>query len=70
MTNQAPQSIGTAKMLPDGTIVMNLRAEGPGGMVGEGQMKYPKNHPNYTEVLAHLGGMAPGEEKSVPPWPD
>jgi hypothetical protein len=68
MTDKAPASIGTAKMLPDGTIVMNLRATGPGGMVGEGQMKYAKDHPNYQEVLSHLGGMKPGEEKMVPPW--
>ena len=28
--NAQPKSIGTAKMLADGTIVMNLRAVGPG----------------------------------------
>jgi hypothetical protein len=70
MTGKAQQSIGVAKMLADGTIVMSLRAEGPGGIVGEGQMRYPKSHPNYAEVLQHLGGMKPGEEKPVPPWPD
>ncbi len=64
------ESIGTAKMLGDGTIVMNLRAQGPGGVVGDAQVRYPKTHPNYAEVLAHLGGMNPGEEKSVPPWPE
>ncbi|HEY3449692.1 MAG TPA: hypothetical protein VGK67_25280 [Myxococcales bacterium] len=62
--------IGTAKMLEDGTIVMHLRATGPGGMVGDGQVTYPKTHPNYYEVLRHIGGLKVGEEKPVPPWPD
>ncbi len=70
MTSQ-PQSksIGSARMLPDGTIVMKLRASGPGGAIGDAQVTYPKTHPNYQEVLKHLGGMKPGEEKQVPPWP-
>jgi len=28
-------SIGSARMLPDGTIVLNLRAQGPGGLLGD-----------------------------------
>ena len=67
---KTPASIGTAKMLQDGTIVMNLRAEGPGGIVGDGQVTYPPGHPNYREVYQHLGGMKVGEEKAVLPWPD
>ncbi|MGC4121459.1 MAG: hypothetical protein QM765_44165 [Myxococcales bacterium] len=62
--------IGTAKMLEDGTIVMWLRATGPGGMVGDAEVKYPKTHPNYFEVLRHVGGLKVGEQKPVPAWPD
>jgi hypothetical protein len=65
---EQPQSIGQATMEPDGTIVLRLRAEGPGGMRGEGLFRYPPDHPQYRSVLDHLGGMRPGENKPVPPW--
>jgi hypothetical protein len=26
--------------------------------------------PRYQEVLKHLGGLKPGDDKLVPPWPD
>lgn len=63
-------SIGTATMAPDGTIELRLRATGPGGMVGEGFLTYAPSDPQYAEILRHLGGMKPGETKSVQPWPD
>ncbi|MBL8537496.1 MAG: hypothetical protein JNM59_08860 [Hyphomonadaceae bacterium] len=65
-----PRSIGAATMLPDGTIQMQLRAEGPGGTIGDAMFTYPPNHPQYAEMLAHVGGLSPGETKDVPPWPD
>jgi hypothetical protein len=55
-------------MLADGTIVMDLRATGPG--IGDTRVQYPPTSPHYAEVLHHLGGMRPGETKLVPPWPD
>jgi hypothetical protein len=60
--------IGTATMRADGTIVLDLRAEGPGGAVGQGRLTYPPDHPQYAAVLRHLGGLRPGETKPVPPW--
>jgi hypothetical protein len=63
-------SIGVATMGPDGTIELRLRANGPGGMVGEGFLTYRPSDPQYAEVLRHLGGLRPGETKGVPPWPD
>jgi hypothetical protein len=63
-------SIGVAQMRDDGTIVLYLRATGPGGVVGTALLEYPPAHPKYQEVLRHLGGMKPGEVKNVPPWPD
>jgi hypothetical protein len=63
-------SVGVATMGPDGTIELRLRATGPGGMVGEGFLTYPPSDPQYAEILRHLGGLKPGEIKSVPPWPD
>jgi hypothetical protein len=62
-------TIGTATMQPDGTIVLDLRAEGP-GVQGDARLVYPKGHQQYDEVLKHLGGLTPGESKPVPPWPD
>lgn len=64
-----PKSIGVANMSEDGTIHLLLRAEAPGGIVGDAMMTYPKSHPQYAEILKHLGGLKPGEEKSVSPWP-
>jgi hypothetical protein len=63
-------SIGVATMGPDGTIELRLRASGPGGMVGEGFLTYPPSDPHYADILRHLGGLKPGETKSVQPWPD
>lgn len=61
--------IGTALMLPDGTIEISLRAEGPGGIVGHGRITYAPSHKDYQMILEHLGGLRPGETKLVPPWP-
>jgi hypothetical protein len=62
--------MGTATMQEDGTIILNLRAEGSGGTVGEARMVYRKGDKRYSEVLKHLGGLEPGQSKTVPPWPD
>lgn len=62
------RTIGTARMEDDGTIVLDLRAEGPGGIEGDAQEIYPPHHKDYAEILRHLGGLQPGETKFVPPW--
>jgi hypothetical protein len=64
------KSIGSATMLDDGTLILDLRAEGPGGMIGDARFVYPPSHKDYASVLAHLGGMKPSEQKHVPPWDD
>jgi hypothetical protein len=66
--NQAP--IGSARMLDDGTIVLDLRAEGPKGTLGDMRLVYAKSHKDYAMVFKHLGGLKPGETKPVPPWPE
>jgi hypothetical protein len=65
-----PVSIGVARMLEDGTLVLDLRAEDASGRRGDARRVYTKDHPRYRAVLEHLGGMKPGESKPVPPWPD
>jgi hypothetical protein len=69
-----PASIGEARMKADGTLELMLRAEGPGGMVGDAFIVYPPAHPNYAEVKKHLeavhGALQVDVPVSVPPWPD
>ncbi len=63
-------SIGMATMKPDGTIVLQLRAEGPSGTVGDAQFEYKPGSKDYAMVMSHIGGITAGESKSVPPWPE
>lgn len=63
----AAPSIGVATMEKDGTLVLQLRAEGP-DMVGDALVTYAPDHPQYQKVLEHLGGLKVGESKPVPPW--
>jgi len=60
--------VGTAKLEEDGTLVLTLYTRGP--MHGQTQKKYAKDDPKREEILKHVGGLKPGEEKLVPPWPD
>lgn len=69
-TPPLPASIGAARMLDDGTLVLDLRAEDASGRRGDARRVYTKDHPRYRAVLDHLGGMKPGETKPVPPWPE
>ncbi len=65
---EAPPSIGQASMQSDGTIVLELRAEDSKGSIGEGRLVYPPSHPQYRNILQHLGTLKPGETKPVRPW--
>jgi hypothetical protein len=64
------ENIGAATMQQDGTIILDLTAEGDNGTIGDARFVYPKSHPRYQEILRHLGGLSPGQSKPVPPWPD
>ena len=70
MSDDASRPIGTATMMEDGTLVLDLRAEGPGNLRGVARILRPTSHPRYPAWIEHLGGLAPGEEKLVPPWPE
>jgi hypothetical protein len=56
-------SIGTAVMSPDGTITLNFNQP-----AARGVLAYRRGDPQYVRVLSHIGGIRPGERKSVPPW--
>jgi hypothetical protein len=62
-------SIGSASMEKDGTIILQLRAEGPTGSIGDALFRYSPTHAEYNNILRHLGGLKTGEMKLVPPWP-
>jgi hypothetical protein len=66
--SEPPTSIGVATMLENGTISLLLRAEGPGGAVGDAVITYERSNPKYAEILKHVGGLKVGEEKPVPPF--
>jgi hypothetical protein len=51
-------------MLADGTIVIDLLRP------ALARRTYAPSDPKYADVLRHLGGLAVGEQKLVPPWPD
>jgi hypothetical protein len=66
----AEESIGTAMMGDDGTIVLRLRAKSSAGISGEGILTYPPSHSEYQKILSHLGPIARGQTVPVKPWPD
>ena len=61
---------GVATMPRDGTLILDLRAEGPGGAVGDARLVDPPAHPGYGRMLAHLGGLRSGESKPAPAFDD
>lgn len=67
--SDVPPSIGTATMLDNGTIELRLIARDH-GIIGHSTLHYPPEHKEYKEILRHVGGLKPGEVKSVPPWPE
>lgn len=64
-TNGHARSIGEARMLADRTIELELSDEGARDSVGAGTFRYPAAHPQYDEILAHVGPMQPGQRRSV-----
>ncbi len=63
-------SIGSATMEEDGTIILILRAAGPGGLVGDGRLVYPPTHAEYQSILQHVGPLDKGDTVRVNPWPE
>jgi hypothetical protein len=65
--DEVSNTIGSATMTDDGTIILDLRAEGP-GICGDARLVYPPTHEQYAAILKHLGAIKPGEHKLVPGW--
>ncbi len=64
----SPETIGMATMTDDRTLILDLRADGPAGAIGDARFVYPPSHPQYQEILSHIGDIKPGEQKPVAPW--
>ena len=68
MSEQQP--IGQATMEDDGTIVLDLFPSGEQGELGIAQFRISPTDAEYQSTLEHVGGLQPGEQKLVPPWPE
>ena len=68
--NPAPEpSVGVARMLESGTILIGIRGPGVDGPLQAVLMIEPGDT-NYQQIIDHVGGLKPGETKSIPPWPN
>jgi len=59
--------IGVVWMEDDRTVVVRLRAEGP-GVIGDANLVFHPSHPKYQRVLQYVGGLTVGEAKRVCEW--
>jgi hypothetical protein len=63
---EAIDSVGSAGMSADGTITLRLHTLWPQPF-SESRHIYAPSDPHYGFVKRHLGGIAPGQTKPVPP---
>ncbi len=52
-------NIGHATLHSDGTLSLNLRADGANGEIGHAQLTYTPDHPLYQAVAQHVTGAVP-----------
>ena len=62
-----PPAYATAAKADDGTIT--LQSVRFGTAATQPRRAYPVNHPQYAQVLAHVGAIEPDTEKLVEDWP-
>ncbi len=60
---------GTATMLDDGTIELNLKTAAD-GKPAEGTLAYKVGDNAYDSIRRQLGGLRPGQTKRFGPWKD
>jgi hypothetical protein len=63
-----PAVIGEVTMLPDGSLSVKLKSDGPPQRGEGGAAVFKPENPRYKEILAHVGDMKPGERKPITPW--
>lgn len=60
-----PKGIGSAHMRADGTLELMLRAEEADGTVGDATLIIAPGDSRHAHMVLQLGGIKPGESKSV-----
>ena len=63
-----PPNVGTITMAADGSIELHLRSLPP-GPIAETVVRYKPGDAKYKDMIAHVGGLAVGDTKMLPPWP-
>jgi hypothetical protein len=63
---EAIDAVGSAKMSAGGAITLRLHALWPQPFA-ESEHVYAPGDPHYGLIKRHLGGIAPGQTKPVPP---
>lgn len=63
-------AIGYGQMDSDGTISLYLVASDGAGLSGCAMLTYTTSDPIYAQLVAHLGGLTPGNSATYEPWPD
>jgi hypothetical protein len=66
---QTGDPIGTATMLPDGSLQLHLRSVQCDGTIAEGELTIPSSAKNYQDIIGHVGGLKRLESKTVLAWP-
>jgi hypothetical protein len=65
----AARSIGMARMLEDGTILVGVPGPGSGDRA-QAVLTLRPGDTQYQPLFEHVGGLKAGETKPIPPWPD
>lgn len=60
--------IGTASINDDGEITLVLRSKDENGKIAHGYFSYPTDHEDYQRIKRHVGELAVGELKPIPPF--
>ena len=53
-----------------GKLTLSLKYRPSSGGIGEFKLTLLPGDKDYQTMLAHIGGIAPGETKPVPPFDD
>jgi hypothetical protein len=64
------ETIGVARLEPNGTIVLQLRVTADDGTVGDSLLRVSQADPRHLEIQRHVGFLKPGESVLVRPWPE
>jgi hypothetical protein len=60
---------GIATLERDGTIVIRIVSAETGGPTAHGYLRYPPTHPEYKNIVQHVGRLKVGIPKAIEPWP-